>query len=258
MKKFLIAAVAVLGATGAHADAVPYSNWTGLYAGVNVGGVWQNSDQSLVVGPGTTLVNPVDRAAVGAAGTGGNDRTNFIGGGQIGYNRQAVGSVWVWGVEADFSGIANGRNARSATAPFPSTPALNFTVTTSSGYDWLLTARGRVGYAFDKSLVYVTGGLAVAELKASSAYVDGGVPPGVGASSSSVTKAGWTVGAGWEYAVAPSWTVKAEYLYLHFDGVGGNYPILAPGFTANLASYNSTFNDNHITRVGLNHKLTNY
>jgi outer membrane immunogenic protein len=229
-------------------------NWSGFYAGVNAGALWQNSDQTTVVDPGPTLGNPVNTAAIGAVGTGSDNRTKFTGGGQIGYNWQAIGSAWVWGLEADFSGVAQ-NGSRSGSAVFPANAPSVFTVTSSSGYDWFATFRGRVGYAFDRSMIYATGGLAVADLRVSQSYLDNLPPSGSGAGATSVTKAGWTLGAGWAYAVASSWTIKAEYLYMHFDNVGVNYLIAAPGFGPDTAHFNSSFDANHILRVGLNYKF---
>jgi outer membrane immunogenic protein len=65
------------------------------------------------------------------------------------------------------------------------------------------TARGRIGYAFDRFLPYVTGGLAVGGVKNSIA--------GVGDSTS--TKAGYALGGGLEAALSGPWTAKVEYLY---------------------------------------------
>ena len=81
--------------------------------------------------------------------------------------------------------------------------------------DWLGTFRGRVGYAFDRFLPYVTGGLAVGDIKTSIA----------GLGSTNDTKAGWTVGGGIEAAIAGPWTAKVEYLYVDL-GRGGFNPRL--------------------------------
>jgi outer membrane immunogenic protein len=70
--------------------------------------------------------------------------------------------------------------------------------------NWLGTARGRVGYAFDRFLPYLTGGLAVGDIKADLS----------GTGSTTTTKAGWTLGGGLEVAVAGPWTAKVEYLYV--------------------------------------------
>jgi outer membrane immunogenic protein len=74
--------------------------------------------------------------------------------------------------------------------------------------DFLATIRGRVGYSFDRFMPYVTGGLAVGNVKASDAFF-----------SKDETNAGWTVGAGVEFAFAPQWTAKVEYLYVDLGDV---------------------------------------
>ncbi len=70
--------------------------------------------------------------------------------------------------------------------------------------------RGRLGYAADRFMPYVTGGLAVGDIKASLPGFAGG----------SATNVGWTAGGGIEFAIAGHWTAKAEYLYVdlgHFS-----------------------------------------
>lgn len=64
--------------------------------------------------------------------------------------------------------------------------------------------RGRAGYAFDRFLVYGTGGAAFGNVKAKFS-----LDP-----VSSSTEAGWAAGAGVEVAVAPHWSAKAEYLFV--------------------------------------------
>ena len=69
--------------------------------------------------------------------------------------------------------------------------------------NWLGTARGRIGYAFDRFMPYVTGGLAVGNVKNSV----------TGLSDTSNTKAGYALRAGLEPALSGPWTAKVEYLY---------------------------------------------
>jgi outer membrane immunogenic protein len=76
---------------------------------------------------------------------------------------------------------------------------------TISRSDWLATVRGRAGYAFDRILLYGTGGAAPANRQVSA----GGAYP-----LSSTTQIGWTAGAGVEVAVLQNWTAKVEYLYV--------------------------------------------
>ncbi|MGC1584198.1 MAG: outer membrane beta-barrel protein, partial [Rhodomicrobium sp.] len=73
----------------------------------------------------------------------------------------------------------------------------------TSQMDWFGTVRGRVGYAFDRALVYATGGFAYGNV------TNTGWP--------SETQTGWVVGAGVEYKITPSWSAKVEYQYMDLD-----------------------------------------
>src|SRR5208282_2368429 len=104
-----------------------------------------------------------------------------------------------------------------------------------SEMDYFGTVRGRIGYAFDKALVYGTGGFAW-----------GNVTNSVPGFSVSETQTGWVVGGGVEYKLAPNWSGKIEYQYMDLDASSatGAGPL---GFAAN--------NDTqvHTVRVGLNY-----
>ncbi len=89
--------------------------------------------------------------------------------------------------------------------------------------------RGRLGYAFDRFLPYLTGGLAVGDISATLP----GFPAG------SITTAGWTVGAGLEFGIVSNVSVKAEYLYVDLGNFncGLNCALVPTGnvsFNANL------------------------
>jgi outer membrane immunogenic protein len=152
----------------------PY-NWTGFYVGINGGGGWGTSQWSNVGG------------AVDFNTSGG------LVGGTLGFNYQ-IGQTVV-GLEGDLDWT----NIRGSTG---SGICVGGTCETKNS--WLGTVRGRIGYAFDRFLPYLTGGLAVGDIKAT--------PVGLG--SSTETKAGWTLGGGLEFAVAGPWTAKVEYLYV--------------------------------------------
>ena len=111
-------------------------------------------------------------------------------GGTVGYNKQ-LGNV-VFGVEGDIDW--SGLNGTSTTAGCPGGCSTSDT--------WLSTVRGRVGYSIDRFMPYVTGGLAVGDIRAAAPGFAGG----------STTNAGWTLGAGLEVALPGNWTAKAEYL----------------------------------------------
>ena len=77
-------------------------------------------------------------------------------GGTVGYNWQAMGSPWVFGLEGDIDWSNIKDNFANATCPTGCQTKNN----------WLGTVRGRVGYALDRVMPYVTGGLAVGDIQA--------------------------------------------------------------------------------------------
>jgi outer membrane immunogenic protein len=172
------------------ADAAPLYSWTGPYAGIAGGVVWGHSKQT---DPGI----PCD-----FFGTcdGSYAVTGGIIGGALGYNWQR--GPWVFGLEGDYSWADVSGNSQTCGAATPS-PHECGTKLESLG-----TFRGRFGYAMGATgnwLPYVTGGLAVGELKA----WDNLFP-----SSGSDFRTGWTVGAGVEVGFERNWTFKVEYLYV--------------------------------------------
>jgi outer membrane immunogenic protein len=175
--------------------AVPVFTWTGFYVGGNLGWGWRDDDNEAVVltGPG------IPAGIVGGTLNfeNGNDG-NFLGGGQIGYNYQ-IGS-FVVGVEADIQGIATDDN-EAVFIPGPGFAGGTFVPGEfEDAADWFGTVRLRAGVAFDRFLVYATGGLAYTE-----------------------DNTGWTVGGGVEWALPVNWfnasavTLGLEGLWVSID-----------------------------------------
>jgi outer membrane immunogenic protein len=174
-------------------------NWTGFYIGANAGYGWTD---------------------------GFGDTDGFVGGGQIGYNWQAIGSPFVFGIEADFQGA----DLRSS--------ATNGVATASIKSNAFGTVRGRIGYAWDRALLYATGGWAYTRTELSI------TAPGFAASNNDWSS-GYALGGGLEYAMWDRWTVKAEYLYIH----SGDVSVTAGPFVAS-GSYNT-----NVVRAGLNYRF---
>jgi len=164
---------AALAGTAAAADlpppelpnykAPPPPAWAGLYVGVNGGGAFGHSAWD---------------------SSGGFDLSGGLAGGTIGYNYHY--GMAVLGIEGD---VDIGRIQGTTTSACP--PGC----TTSN--HWLATVRGRLGYAADRFMPYVAGGIAFGDVR------------GTGAPDT-----GWTIGAGLEFAVADAWTIRAEYLFV--------------------------------------------
>lgn len=116
--------------------AAPAFSWTGIYIGGNVGYGWGRTR-------GTAATTPT---IGGLPGPGQFDLDGIVGGGQIGANYQIAN--WVLGIEADYQGSSvDGSGTLGA-------------VTDSAKVERFGTVRGRLGYAWDRWMVYGTGGYA--------------------------------------------------------------------------------------------------
>ena len=210
MKKILLSSVALLGlATGAVAAdlpsrrapapiiaAAPLFTWTGFYVGVNAGYGWSNND-----------FDAVDLADE-------DDDGGFVGGAQVGYNYQ-IGS-FVVGLEGDIQYADFGADG---TFDFDGDGVFDDDFDSS---DWFGTVRARAGVAFDRALIYATGGFAFAD-----------------------DATGWTVGGGVEYAFTNNLSAKIEGLYVNLDNDDD-----FPGFDGET--------DFGVVRAGLNFRFGTY
>ena len=233
-------------------------NWSGIYLGINGGYGFGSNSWTNMLG---------DNITFGSQG--------FLGGGTIGGNYQ-LGS-FVFGVEGDGDWTnLSGNSGAGCGAIGALVTASNPSFNCEAKNDWLATARGRVGYAFDRILVYGTGGAAFGDVQAG---LNGtGAPIGTigtgtklapsgtsGATtnfnSNSATQTGWTAGAGVEAAIAPHWTVKLEYLFVDLGTVNGlcttacNF--VTTGGAVKTPSNNVAFTEN-IVRAGINFKFNGW
>jgi len=253
----------------------PIFSWTGLYAGINAGYTWSNSnlvdtDTADVFGNpalGGGVAAGVASAAL-ATGSVPANINGFIGGGQIGYNYQFANS-FVAGLEADIQGIAasNGSTLEFSQAPvagFPANP-IDQNLSSSRRLDYLGTVRGRLGFTITPTLlVYGTGGLAYGQTQSSTSITqiveNSAALPNHSSSfgSFSNTRVGWTAGGGIEWLFAPNWSVKAEYLYYNLGSVTyglsplQNFTTAGTLFTSGDPVSRTRFTGN-IVRAGLNY-----
>jgi outer membrane immunogenic protein len=239
----------------------PAFSWTGFYVGLNAGGDWTRSDPgtsaSCAIAPGffASYFGCGSIPTVNALDTGSMSGGGFTGGAQAGYNLQFNSTVV--GVEADFNAF-RGHASRTATGALPGAAAVA-TITNSVDADWLFTARGRLGWALNNSLLaYATGGLALTHMRVANSYSDNavGVGPGVGNWNAAATKAGWAAGGGVEWAFAQNWSIRGEYLYVHFDAISASGVVGTPaGAGYGSAISTSTDLSAHIARGGVNYKF---
>jgi outer membrane immunogenic protein len=213
MRKLLLisAALAMTGAPALAADfpvkappraPVPVWSWTGFYIGGNLGGGFLKSDwleDAAMSGGGGPFPGFVD-ASISPA--------SFLGGGQVGFDYQTGWAVF--GVQAD-ADLTD--NLKSTVSCFPQLAGAFFTCMTN--IKSMSTVTGRVGAAFDRTLLYVLGGFAWEreQLDNACAACNAGAPVLFGAET---TRNGWTVGAGLEYALAGNWSAFLQYNYMGF------------------------------------------
>lgn len=234
---------------------VPVWNWSGFYIGGHVGGGIGDADVALFPGAGWTI-NGSPTAAPWLIDNGSPKlrSSGALGGVQAGFNVQNAN--WVWGVEADISatGISASRNT-GVLVPPPVTTLADRSLHERDELRWLATFRGRLGYAAQQWLLYITGGAAVGE-RAFSQNILVEPQPGFNNNrgATSTTRVGWTAGAGFEYLLSRNWSVKGEYLYVDLGKVSVfSDSDTAPGFglTINTSSHLTL----HTARVGLNYKF---
>ena len=224
---------AVLVQTGLAADlpakapvmlptAAPYS-WTGFYLGIEGGGGWAD----------TRHTNPLNGINSGDVSINGG-----LFGGTYGYNLQ-LGS-WVLGIEGDFSwsGIKKNFDDSIPDQFFCTIPDSPLKCVTN--LRWLGTDRARLGYVWDRLLVYGTAGVAYGNVKGTLANADFFVSIGDN------TRTGFIFGGGVEWAFAPAWSVKAEFLRTDF-GNKVTYNI------SNKFPLEVSLTNIDIVRVGLNY-----
>jgi outer membrane immunogenic protein len=176
-------------------------NWSGCYIGGNAGGKWASTRDDVTVGATTATAASTASFDRATAGT-------FVGGGQIGCNWQQPGSNWVFGLEGD----ADWQRWSTTRTLGARVPIFVLGDTFDARSDWQASARGRIGYAFDRTLFYVTGGAAFTNVRVGSNFIATGIFPATVASDSK-TLLGATLGGGFEYAFTNNWSFGVEGRY---------------------------------------------
>ena len=231
----------------------PVFTWSGFYVGLNAGAAFGDRNRDLQIVTTDTVYR--DLFLTGSAGVRREDsNTAFTGGAQIGFNWQ-FGAL-VAGIEADMN--YRGRGTREAYAfdfAYNQTP-YTFAYLGDRGGRWFGTLRPRIGFAMDRTLLYVTGGLAFGPSR-DGGYArvtdSGGVVAEWRSSDDNGSNWGWTLGGGVEHAFSTNWTAKLEYLYVKLDD--GRRTLTAVGRSDLPAIVARDEDKFHVVRVGLNYKF---
>jgi outer membrane immunogenic protein len=258
MRKMLLAgatASLVLGAVQAQAadmavKARPYAapvaafTWSGAYVGGNVGGIWgQHRDDVagvLISGTGADCAFATSCGISNSSGW----SSSIIGGIETGYRFQH--GIWVLGFEQDIR-WTNLRNTFTVGAP---TPAGAFVAgdTFTNRVNWLADTRVSAGLAFDRTLLFVAGGLATASMDTSAAFV--AVPGGpvvAGIDDAHKYHFGYTIGGGAQYAFTDNVSLGVEYRYTKLNNESYNLgTVIGPGASVRPVFANVDFRSSEI------------
>jgi outer membrane immunogenic protein len=210
-------------------------NWSGFYAGGNLGGAFGGSDVLSIIPSGVPFLegqqyggtippNPATPGIIAAYRSNDIAVSSFTGGVQTGYNFW-TGGILV-GLEADLN-FLNARGSKTTRAlgdPSFGPPATLYTFRNEIEAHYVFTARPRIGIPFASGLLYATGGAAVTTLKYEHSFRGtGGFFDGLFENASaSETKLGWTAGGGFELPIGRNTTLKAEYLFADFGSISTN------------------------------------
>ncbi len=283
----------------------PVFTWTGFYIGANAGGAWRHHDNGFF---GDRCGRGLDGVTVDNCGSDlfdDDDNVRFTGGLTLGVNWQI--GAFVLGVEGDINYLDNGdddhfgfgdvafnlptvgqRRAGGINVGGLGLERDPFGYVASwhgNGDDddnWFGTLRGRGGIAFDRFLVYATGGVVFGGNQAFNDFGSTAVVREVATGAIATTLGGgpaiyqagfrhdddedvhWTVGGGFEFALTDNVTLKLEYLHVFFDNGGDRFTVdpIATAFFGDRVYVNGNGGDNNrdidIVRAGINFKTSGF
>ncbi|GJE61517.1 outer membrane protein [Methylobacterium trifolii] len=250
---------------------IPVFTWTGFFAGIDT--AYTFTDRQRITTVGNTAVTEGNVVAGRRLRTVTNEQDGIanIGGG-FGYNYQFTpGSGFVVGVAANWSWTDIHKNTFVLGAPLAGGVLPNPAAYRQS-LEWLGTATGRLGYAFDRFLVYGTGGFAYGQVQYDANFYNPGLALQFAGRETGL-ETGYAYGGGIEYAIptdsflnrfaignyigikSEAVTLKVEYL--HYDLGSRNVTVGLTGLAAGAGSYTSRFRtEGNIVKAGFNYKFS--
>jgi outer membrane immunogenic protein len=190
----------------------PIFTWTGIYIGGQIGYAWGNGNFN------ETVVDPITGTVINTSF--GATPNGVIGGAHVGFNYQIPG--WNWfsssGVVIGLEGTVDGTSLSNTAVAFFPVAFGGSTLTANTNADVQGSIRGRLGFAWDRVLIYGTGGVAFGGFNSDVSLAAPRVPFFDSANRSN-TRVGWTAGGGIEYAITNNWSIRAEYRFSNFGTI---------------------------------------
>jgi outer membrane immunogenic protein len=180
-------------------DSQYITDWSGVYIGGKVGGAWSDINW-------TQNFDDFEGGGV-PPGTGASFSPSGFTGGVFGGANLQMGQ-WIFGLEASFEGMGLNQSV-----PSPFFPA---TDTFKTQIDWLIFVEPRIGYTWNRTMVFVKGGWAGGNANLS-VTGPGNDPTNVETAKSDGFFDGWTIGGGIEYAWWPSVIIGLDYRHTELN-----------------------------------------
>ncbi len=215
------------------ATALAY-DWGGFYGGPNTGGAWGHAATAWDAGSSKRTPGAYPAAGIFTPGHQPALTPNAVTGVQLGHNWLHGQRLFGLGADINHLGLTGASNFGAGSLPGS-----------------VATVRPRVGYVFDRWMVYGTGGLTLSSPQLNDGTGEGTANIGGLSASASQTRIGWTLGAGTEWIVVPNLTTKVEYLYVDLGKANANTPIAGYSASESLSSRLTA----NIIRFGLSYKF---
>ena len=273
MKKTVLMSAIALGAMAVTASAAdmpargpavapapyvaPLFTWTGFYVGLNAGAAWHGNDNcpGLYTYSGGVIGSRINAFAPACN----SDNTAFTGGVQAGFNWQ-MGSVVV-GLEGDINWIGNDskRGFNNYVGPAIGTNITNYSLDGNPQSNMLGSIRGRLGWSFDRAMLYITGGAAFRNSGSDEVIYAYNSVTGANVAAYAVNSGrnnvGWSLGGGLEWAFTNNVSLKLEYLHSQFNTGDGVYLTTRDGYTAYAFRGDNNRDSVDIARLGINYRF---
>ncbi len=228
----------------------PLSSWTGFYFGADIGGaapVDAFERLQAVSGFSSNAFDLYPRS---------QRRAGLTFGPQLGYNWRR--GRLVYGLETQLNFVDGQYGPQGLFPASPTYAAMrigSYTLSPASSGTYFASLRGRLGFAIEHALIYLTGGVVTGGWRGATLLtLNGGGAQGdlfrSGSSASSRMK--YLVGAGIEYALDANWSARAEYLFLN-----QSYNTQVYGNELGFAYVSKLWNDTHVLRFGVNYRVPN-
>ncbi|NDV19126.1 outer membrane beta-barrel protein [Pseudodesulfovibrio sp. JC047] len=206
----------IFNAGFAAAQSNDIASWDGQYVGFGIGGAWGKADPEVQTQKGTYFIttDPDQLDPEGSRNMYGSDLSGNV---FFGFNGQK--DRFVYGVEGNLSLSKYDETHHSGNVTYLTLPTDSFSITTKVKSDWAVSIRPRVGYALEKSLIYITAGPILRRFEYDFTFTD----TEGGGKSLHFNKEAWKLGLigglGYEHKLLNDWSVRTEYLFSTYTNI---------------------------------------